>query len=198
MEKVRLGVIGIGNQGSGYVTKIQRGDVPEMEIAAVCDISPDRLEWAEKNHPDVARFDDAEKMMDSGLVDAVSCMLYLEILEETEEFLDFSQKTRVLEQFRVEEPELPLEDYLMHSPELGVPAESIYLEEEETEPEQENVDYKWANVHHVYRDLTATYLFITKERGFILPHQCIEEGDDALWALLRKKIPEERRTDLRK
>ena len=71
MEKVRLGIVGIGNQGAGYVTKIQRGDVPEMEIAAVCDINPERLEWAEKNHPDVARFDDAEKMMDSGLIDAV-------------------------------------------------------------------------------------------------------------------------------
>jgi len=71
MEKVRLGIVGIGNQGAGYVTKIQRGDVPEMEIAAVCDINPERLEWAEKNHPNVARFDDAEKMMDSGLIDAV-------------------------------------------------------------------------------------------------------------------------------
>ncbi len=71
MEKVRLGIVGIGNQGAGYVTKIQRGDVPEMEIAAVCDINPERLEWAEKNHPDVARFDDAEKMMDSALIDAV-------------------------------------------------------------------------------------------------------------------------------
>lgn len=71
MKKVRLGIIGIGNQGSGYVAKIQRGEVPEMEVTAVCDIAPERLEWAEKNHPDVARFDDAEKMMDSGLVDAV-------------------------------------------------------------------------------------------------------------------------------
>lgn len=71
MEKVRLGIVGLGNQGSGYTTKIQRGDVPEIEITAVCDINPDRLEWAEKNHPDVARFDDAEKMMDSGLVDAI-------------------------------------------------------------------------------------------------------------------------------
>lgn len=71
MEKVRLGIVGLGNQGSGYTTKIQRGDVPEIEITAVCDINPDRLDWAEKNHPDVARFDDAEKMMDSGLVDAI-------------------------------------------------------------------------------------------------------------------------------
>ncbi len=64
--------------------------------------------------------------------------------------------------------------------------------------EKEHADYEWKNVHHVYRDLTATYLFITKDRGFILPHQCIEEGEDALWDLLRKKIPELRRSDIRR
>ena len=71
MEKVRLGIIGIGNMGSSHMDRIQKGDVPQMEVTAVCDIAPERLEWAEKNHPDVARFDDAEKMMDSGLVDAI-------------------------------------------------------------------------------------------------------------------------------
>lgn len=63
---------------------------------------------------------------------------------------------------------------------------------------KEQADYEWRIVHHAYRDKLATYLFITKERGFILPHDCVEEGDDALWELLRKKIPAERRTDLRK
>lgn len=61
--------------------------------------------------------------------------------------------------------------------------------------EKEQADYEWKQVHHVYRDTLATYLFITKERGFILPHDCIEEGEDALWNLLRKKLPAERRTE---
>jgi hypothetical protein len=64
--------------------------------------------------------------------------------------------------------------------------------------ETEHVDYEWKNVHHVYRDQTATYLFMNQARGFVLPHQCIEEGDDALWELLRKKVPEQRRTELYK
>ncbi len=64
--------------------------------------------------------------------------------------------------------------------------------------EKESAAYEWEKVHHVYHDLTATYLFITPARGFILPHQCIEEGEDALWDLIRKKIPESRRTDIRK
>ena len=71
MEKVRIGIIGIGNMGSNHVQRLEKGDVPEMVAAAVCDINPDRLEWAEKNYPDIPRFDDAEKMMDSGLVDAI-------------------------------------------------------------------------------------------------------------------------------
>ena len=71
MEKVRLGIIGIGNMGSSHLERIQKGEVPEMEVTAICDINPERLEWAEKNHPSVARFEDAEKMMDSGLVDAI-------------------------------------------------------------------------------------------------------------------------------
>ena len=71
MDKVRIGIIGIGNMGSSHLQRLNKGDVPEMVAAAVCDINPDRLEWAEKNYPDIPRFDDAEKMMDSGLVDAI-------------------------------------------------------------------------------------------------------------------------------
>lgn len=71
MEKVRIGIIGIGNMGSSHLQRIHKGDIPEMECTAVCDINPERLEWVEKSYPDVARFDDAEKMMDSGLIDAV-------------------------------------------------------------------------------------------------------------------------------
>ena len=52
--------------GSNHVQRLEKGDVPEMVAAAVCDINPERLEWAEKNYPDIPRFDDAEKMMDSG------------------------------------------------------------------------------------------------------------------------------------
>ncbi len=63
--------------------------------------------------------------------------------------------------------------------------------------ETEHADYEWKNVHHVYRDATATYLFITKARGFVLPHQCIEEDEEELWALISKKIPAERRTVLK-
>lgn len=64
--------------------------------------------------------------------------------------------------------------------------------------EKEHADYEWKQVFHVYRDTLATYLFMTKERAFILPHTCIEEGEEELWKLVEKKVPKERRTDLRK
>lgn len=62
--------------------------------------------------------------------------------------------------------------------------------------EKEHADYEWKKVHHVYRDLIATYLFITPAQGFILPHTCVEEGDDALWELITSKVPKERCTVL--
>ena len=71
MDKVRIGIIGIGNMGSGHAKNIVGGKVPNMELAAVCDINPERLAWAKENCPDAEQFDDAIKMLDSGKVDAV-------------------------------------------------------------------------------------------------------------------------------
>lgn len=79
------------------------------------------------------------------------------ILEDTEEFMDFSKKTKVLEQFRVEEPELPLGDYTLHSEEPSVPGESIYVEEEETEPQQETVDFSALEPFIVYVSGSDSY-----------------------------------------
>lgn len=64
--------------------------------------------------------------------------------------------------------------------------------------EKEHADYEWKQVFQVYRDELATYLFMTKDRAFILPHTCIEEGEEALWKLLSKKVPKARCIDLRK
>lgn len=72
MEKVRMGIIGVGNMGSGHAGNIVAGHCPEMELTAVCDIDPARLQWAAEHlPPTVARFDDAEAMMTSGRIDAV-------------------------------------------------------------------------------------------------------------------------------
>ena len=71
MEKIRLGIIGIGNMGSGHATRIKAGNCPDFVLTAVADINPKRLEWAERELGDgVKRFDSAEDMLSSGLIDA--------------------------------------------------------------------------------------------------------------------------------
>ncbi len=74
-DKIKLGIIGIGNMGSGHAQTIAlRGMCPEIELVAVADTNPDRLKWAEETLPEtVHRFGDAIEMLDSGLID--SCLV---------------------------------------------------------------------------------------------------------------------------
>ena len=72
MEKVRLGILGIGNMGSGHCKNILAEPDCEIELAAVCDVKEDRRKWAKENLPEsVAIFDNAEDMMSSGTCDAI-------------------------------------------------------------------------------------------------------------------------------
>lgn len=71
MDKVRMGIIGIGNMGSGHAQSIQAGKCPEIVVTAVADINPERLKWAAETLDfSVAKFATAEEMLDSGLIDA--------------------------------------------------------------------------------------------------------------------------------
>jgi len=40
-KKIRLGIIGVGNMGTGHIKNIEAGKCPEIELAAVADINPD-------------------------------------------------------------------------------------------------------------------------------------------------------------
>ena len=46
---IRLGIIGIGNMGSGHARSILNGACPDFELAAVADISKPRLAWFREN-----------------------------------------------------------------------------------------------------------------------------------------------------
>ncbi len=72
MEKVRLGIIGIGNQGSTYARRLAKDNwVEDIELTAICDSNPARIEWAKENvSPDIAYFTDAMEMLDSGRINA--------------------------------------------------------------------------------------------------------------------------------
>ncbi len=70
-EKIKLGIIGVGNMGKGHSRNIIEGKCPSVELVALADVDPAQLQWAKETLPEsVALFDNAEKMLDSGLIDA--------------------------------------------------------------------------------------------------------------------------------
>lgn len=71
MKPIRFGIIGIGNMGSAHALSLRDGKIKDALLTAVCDSSPDRLEWATLNLPGVRTFSDSKKLMESGCVDAV-------------------------------------------------------------------------------------------------------------------------------
>jgi predicted dehydrogenase len=68
---VRLGIIGLGAQGSMYAKFIADGLVPNMEIGAIADSDPAKAAVVADLYPGVAFFDDHIALLESGAVDAV-------------------------------------------------------------------------------------------------------------------------------
>lgn len=71
MNKVKMGIIGYGNMGRSHVKHLMEGAVPNMELAAVCDIDESKITLLKENYPDVPTFTDVEEMYKSGLIDSV-------------------------------------------------------------------------------------------------------------------------------
>lgn len=78
MEKVRIGLVGVGVQGSAYarmLTNFTDDRLPKCpdnaELAAYCDILPEALEKANQTFGERPSFTDYREMIDSGKVDAI-------------------------------------------------------------------------------------------------------------------------------
>lgn len=72
MNKVRLGIIGIGNMGTGHLKNILEGKVPEMEVTAVADRQECRRAWAKEHLPEsVAVFEEGKDLIAAGVCDGV-------------------------------------------------------------------------------------------------------------------------------
>ena len=72
MEQVKLGIIGVGNMGSGHVQNILAGKCPEIALAAVADRKESRRNWAKDTVPGSVRiFEEGSELIASGVCDAV-------------------------------------------------------------------------------------------------------------------------------
>ena len=70
---LKVGIIGIGNQGGSYAEYFTKNPEWGIEIVAVADINPARLAWAKTAAPQAVQFDNAIAMLDSGLLEG--CMI---------------------------------------------------------------------------------------------------------------------------
>jgi predicted dehydrogenase len=70
-HKVRLGIVGLGAQGSMYAQFLKTGMVPNMEIGAICDHEKSKADLVRSEYPDTKFYVDYETMLDSGDVDAI-------------------------------------------------------------------------------------------------------------------------------
>ncbi|MDR1736696.1 MAG: Gfo/Idh/MocA family oxidoreductase [Oscillospiraceae bacterium] len=70
MDKLRLGVIGVGVIGKVHIENILAGRCPEIVLTAVASRNAENLAWAKERAPFAARFQSAREMADSGLIDA--------------------------------------------------------------------------------------------------------------------------------
>lgn len=72
MDKIKLGIIGIGNMGSAHALSLNAGNIPELELTAVADLRESRRSWAKENLPEnVQIFADGDSLMKAGCCDAV-------------------------------------------------------------------------------------------------------------------------------
>ena len=72
MAKVRLGIIGAGNMGSGHINNYLKGLLPEIEITAVADRRQERRDWARSALGEgVVIYEEGSDLIANGPVDAI-------------------------------------------------------------------------------------------------------------------------------
>lgn len=72
MKQVRFGIVGIGQMGGSHAEWLAGGKVENAVLAAVCDVNPQKKEWAAEKLPqDVKFYDNYIDMLESGEIDAV-------------------------------------------------------------------------------------------------------------------------------
>lgn len=72
MEKMRLGIVGVGNMGSSHVAKLMEGQVKRCDLVAVCDNNADRIDRIRSSYGDkLSYYEDFEAFIEHEGLDAV-------------------------------------------------------------------------------------------------------------------------------
>lgn len=72
MDKVKIGIVGIGNMGTSHAIHLFGSKVKNAELVAVCDKKQSRLDWAKKEFEGkVATFLSLEELIEAKCVDAL-------------------------------------------------------------------------------------------------------------------------------
>lgn len=71
MNRIQIGVIGIGNIGSAHAKALFDGKIEGAELSAVCDISPEKQRWAKESFPGVEVYTNNEDFFTNSNVDGV-------------------------------------------------------------------------------------------------------------------------------
>ena len=72
MDRVRIGIAGIGNMGRAHARYLLNKKVANAELTAICDIDPEKLTWVRQYVGDSVRlYQDYDEMISSGAIDGV-------------------------------------------------------------------------------------------------------------------------------
>lgn len=70
MSGIKVAVIGFGNMGTAHATCLAEGKICGLELGAVCDIQPERLEESRRRFPDVPCFAGYRELLAAGVAQA--------------------------------------------------------------------------------------------------------------------------------
>jgi len=70
-QQVRLGIIGLGTQGTIYANFLTEGRIGKMRLGAICDTDPAKEAEAQENYPQVPFYADYHQMLAEAEIDAV-------------------------------------------------------------------------------------------------------------------------------
>jgi predicted dehydrogenase len=72
MSNMRVGIIGLGNMGTGHARDLINKEVHGAQLTAICDSRPERLQWAKEHLGDeVQLFDNLDSFFDCDSIDGI-------------------------------------------------------------------------------------------------------------------------------